>query len=67
MDENCKKFSKKRQTKRWREIIKPSALAEEILPLMEEYFQGHFLNLENVIMCSFPNRQKFRISIDRCE
>ena len=40
-----------------------SEFAEEILPVIGDYFVGEFKLDGQDIICSFPNGQKFRITV----
>lgn len=42
-------------------------LIEELTPLLKDFFVGEFINVHNMILCTFYNGDKFNISIEKAE
>lgn len=49
------------------EEISVSSIIEEITPLFKEFFVGEFIHVQNMILCTFYNGDKFKVSIEKVE
>lgn len=45
--------------------LTPAALAEELFPLMKDYFIGKFSLNENIISCEFESGGRFKIIVEK--
>lgn len=49
------------------EKIDVEDLVQEFIPLLKDFFVGEFTGLQNMILCTFYNDEKFKITIEKVE